>query len=144
MVSRKFAFGLGVLVQALGLAKGDVTVYYAPGQNPLQATGSAAAAAASYTGVAAYNPTTLTPPPVPTALNKNFPIQLVQGGVPGLSMQIPGHFFGFSVEMSVVDQICEFSSISCILCCSQYASSRQKFVRIATQILLAHLILGFS
>lgn len=119
MVSLKLAFRLAIFVCALGLAESSVTVYYAPGQNP-QSVGSAAAAA--YTGAAAYNPTTLTPPPVPTALNKNFPIQLVQGGVPGSSIQIPGHFFGFSMEMSVVDQIREFSFIGGVLSHSHHIS----------------------
>ncbi|KAF5353264.1 hypothetical protein D9756_008029 [Leucocoprinus leucothites] len=98
----KLALGLGTLTPLLGLAKANVTIYYAQGQNPFQTT---TAAAASYTGAAAYNPTTLTPPPVPTDLNRNFPVQLVNGGTPGASIPQTGQFFGFSIEMSVVNQV---------------------------------------
>ncbi|KAJ7879176.1 hypothetical protein B0H13DRAFT_2667960, partial [Mycena leptocephala] len=50
---------------ALPLARGAITVYQAPGQAAF-ATGSSSAAASAYTGAAAYNPTTLVAPPVPT------------------------------------------------------------------------------
>lgn len=101
MVWWKLAFALVLCSPALAQ---NVTVHYAPGQTPLAA---ATAPGAAYTGAAAYNPTTLSPPPVPTALNRNFQLSLVPGGVPGLSIKVPGRFFGFSVEMSVVEQICE-------------------------------------
>ncbi|KAF8064386.1 glycoside hydrolase family 79 protein [Lyophyllum atratum] len=92
-------FGLGILRALVAEA---VTVYYPQGQNPLATT---TAAAASYTGAAAYNPTTLLPPPVPSPLNRQFVIQLQNGGTPGVSIQQPGSFFGFSIEMSVANQV---------------------------------------
>jgi hypothetical protein len=82
-----------------------VTVYYAPGQTPL-ASGSAAAAA--YTGAAAYNPTTLIPPPVPTQKPPmQFDIGLKKGETNNLSIKQSGSFVGFSIEMSVVNQVCK-------------------------------------
>ncbi|XP_006455732.1 hypothetical protein AGABI2DRAFT_195117 [Agaricus bisporus var. bisporus H97] len=101
MVSWKLAFGLSLSAQAF--VQG-VTIHHVPGQDPFAAT-TATAAAAAYTGAAAYDPTTLTPPPVPTNLNKNFQLSVIPGGVPGLSIKVPGRFFGFSVEMSVVEQL---------------------------------------
>jgi hypothetical protein len=67
---------------ALPLARAAITVYQAPGRAAF-ATGSAAAAASAYTGAAAYNPTTLVAPPVPTpAVPSSFQIQLNNGGTP--------------------------------------------------------------
>jgi hypothetical protein len=104
MLSWKLALSLGTFAHLLGYAKG-VTVYYVPGQSPFQTT---TASAANYTGAAAYNPTVLTPPPVPTDLNTNFAIQLSNGGTPpGASIPQLGQFFGFSIEMSVVNQVRE-------------------------------------
>ncbi|KAJ3568101.1 hypothetical protein NP233_g5936 [Leucocoprinus birnbaumii] len=97
----KLILGLGLL----GLARGSVTVYYVQGQNPFQTT-TATASAANYTGAAAYDPTVLNPPPVPTDLTTSFTIQLQNGGAPpGVSIPIVGQFFGFSIEMSVVNQV---------------------------------------
>jgi len=104
MLPWKFILGSGALSPLIGLAKGEITVYYLPGQNPFQTT---TAAAANYTGAAAYNPTILTPPPVPSDLATSFPIQLVNGGTPGVSIPQAGQFFGFSIEMSVVNQVRE-------------------------------------
>ncbi|KAJ7884870.1 hypothetical protein B0H13DRAFT_2536207 [Mycena leptocephala] len=50
---------------ALPLTRAATTIYQVPGRAAF-ATGSAAAAASAYTGAAAYNPTTLVAPPVPT------------------------------------------------------------------------------
>lgn len=88
------------------LSYAAVTIYHAPGQQAFGTQTDAAAAAATYTGAAAYNPTRLNPPPVPSPLpSMNFPIQLQKTGTAGLSItQYPG-FFGFSVEMSVVNQV---------------------------------------
>lgn len=109
MWSWKLALGIGALLQALGNAKGSVTVYYQQGQNPFQTT---TASAANYTGAAAYNPTVLDAPPVPSPLPTNFPIQLTNGGQPGASIPQIGQFFGFSIEMSVVNQVCEYLALS--------------------------------
>lgn len=94
--------GLGILIQGAA----SVTVYYPQGQGPLGASGTATAAAANYTGAAAYNPTTLNPPPVPNPFNTQFVVQLQNGGTPGVSIKQNGSFFGFSIEMSVANQVC--------------------------------------
>jgi len=103
MLPWKLILGFEVLSPLFGLAEG-VTVYYLQGQNPFQTT---TAAAANYTGSAAYNPTILTPPPVPSDLVTKFPIQLINGGTPGVSIPQTGQFFGFSIEMSVINQVRE-------------------------------------
>ncbi|KAJ7607419.1 glycoside hydrolase family 79 protein [Roridomyces roridus] len=82
-----------------------ITVVYAPGQAPLgTATGSASAAA--YSGSAAYNPTVLNAPPIPNPPPpSNFNVSLITGGTPGASIVQSGDFVGFSVEMSVSNQV---------------------------------------
>jgi hypothetical protein len=83
-----------------------ITVYYAPGETSLTIQGSAAAAA--YTGAAAYNPTTLIPPPLPTQRPPTqFDIPLKKGETQDLSIKQRGSFLGFSIEMSVVNQVCK-------------------------------------
>ncbi|KAF9003830.1 hypothetical protein BDZ89DRAFT_967337 [Hymenopellis radicata] len=84
---------------------GQVTVHK---QHALGATTSVSSApAADYTGAAAYNPTVLNPPPIPDPLPPMaFGIQLQKGGTPGVSIAQTGAFFGFSIEMSVVNQAC--------------------------------------
>jgi hypothetical protein len=74
------------------------------------ASGVGSGAAANYTGAAAYNPTTLNPPSPPgaTAMPTNFAIQPVIAVPPGASIPQKGSFFGFSVEMSVVNQVGKF------------------------------------
>ncbi|KAH8833938.1 glycoside hydrolase family 79 protein [Flagelloscypha sp. PMI_526] len=54
----------------------------------------------------AHNTTTLTPPalPDPKPATSYF-IQLQTGGTPGVSMTLPSAFLGFSVEMSVANQV---------------------------------------
>ncbi|CAK5262555.1 unnamed protein product [Mycena citricolor] len=85
-----------------------ITVY---GQIPLgkmtTTTASASASAsASYTGLPAFDPTTLIAPPVPTpAPPTSFFQQLSSAPVPGLSIPQSGHFMGFSVEFSVINQV---------------------------------------
>ncbi|KAF9649324.1 glycoside hydrolase family 79 protein [Thelephora ganbajun] len=79
-----------------------VTVY---GQGPLGATRTIQPDA-SWTGLPAYDPTTLTPPvvsPLPTP----YFLQLTSdvNAVGGVSIPIKGSFYGFSIEVSVVDQI---------------------------------------
>lgn len=103
----------------LPVAWSSITVYY---QQPFGATksttttGASSAAAASYTGAAAYDPTILTPPPVPDpAPPTTFFQQLSSTPVPGLSIPQSGYFFGFSVEFSVITQVCEWTLHTCIL-----------------------------
>ena len=100
-------FSLGAIL--FSSSQAQVTVYYeahAGPQAPL-GTGTATGAAANYTGAAAYNPTTLNPPPPPgaQALPTQFAIQPPNAVPPGASILQNGSFFGFSVEMSVVNQV---------------------------------------
>ncbi|KAH7341484.1 hypothetical protein B0J17DRAFT_765535 [Rhizoctonia solani] len=92
---------LPFLVSALNAEKRSVTVY-----NPdATTTTTASAADATYTGAAAYDTTVLNPPAPPTDLVKDFPVQLMSGGMDGLSIKQKGSFMGFSIELSVADQI---------------------------------------
>ncbi|KAI9432699.1 hypothetical protein H4582DRAFT_1087499 [Lactarius indigo] len=77
------------------------------GGSALNYTNTAAAAAASYTGAAAYDPTILNPPAVPEPpIPTQVPVQLTSsGGIPNLSIPQNGGFFGFSIEMSVSNQV---------------------------------------
>lgn len=75
------------------------------------ATATGTAAFANYTAAAEYDSTTLNPPavpdpPIPTVV----PVQLPSsGGFSNLSAPVNGAFFGFSIEMSVSNQVCESS-----------------------------------
>jgi hypothetical protein len=61
--------------------------------------------AATFTGAAAYNPTTLVAPAAPSpAITTNFGLQLLSGGMTNMSRQIPSNYLGFSIEMSVFNQ----------------------------------------
>lgn len=66
---------------------------------------------ASYTGSAAYDPRTLTPPVPPTdpPVNTQFAIQLASGDTPGLSIRHHGAFLGLSIEFSVSNHVCKCS-----------------------------------
>lgn len=101
-----------------------VTVYNVPFGN---SSATASALGSAYTGLPAFNTTTLQPPPPPqvvlpaTALPpgappgpppaqpgpSSFPIQLYLGGMSNLSIPQKGNFLGFSVELSVADHIRE-------------------------------------
>ncbi|KAG8706428.1 hypothetical protein FRC09_002416 [Ceratobasidium sp. 395] len=81
--------------------KRSVTVYN-PTATP---TVSINTAAAQYTGAAAYDTTMLNPPAPPGDLNKNVNVQLYAGGMDNLSIKQKGSFLGFSIELSVADQI---------------------------------------
>lgn len=106
---------LGVLVTPFNSVAvvGAVTVYYQLGHQQHLGTATQTADAASYTGAAVYDPTTLNAPPPPNnpPLQSQFGIQLRNGGTPGVSITQSGAFFGFSIEMSVVDQVCEWKSL---------------------------------
>lgn len=102
-----------LLVVSLGLQLlpcNAVTVYYQPIQSQLAAAAAQAALpAANYTGLPAYNPLVLQapPPPGPTALPTQFNLPVPSAVPAGASIQQNGSFFGFSIEMSVVNQVCE-------------------------------------
>lgn len=95
------------LLTLLALAascRGQVKIYYAPGETP---TSAASAATASFTGSTAYNPATLNPPPVPDPLPPmSFDVPMKNGETEGLSIKLGGNFMGFSIEMSVANQVC--------------------------------------
>ncbi|KAF9555149.1 hypothetical protein CPC08DRAFT_145293 [Agrocybe pediades] len=87
----------------------SVTVYYQKGQAVLhQATGTATSGAAAYTGAAAYNPRTLDAPSPPgngNGFQTQFGISLSSKTPSGASIVQTAGFFGFSIEMSVVNQV---------------------------------------
>ena len=87
----------------------SITVYYQNGQTPL-ATVSSTASSANYTGLVAYNPLTLNAPapPAASAFPTNFALQISSTVPSGASIRQNGSFFGFSIEMSVVNQVCEW------------------------------------
>ncbi|KAJ6573387.1 glycoside hydrolase family 79 protein [Mycena vulgaris] len=79
----------------------DITVYHANNQAAFTT-----APGATYSGVAAYNPTTLSAPPVPSpTILTTIPVQLQNAGTPNLSIKQKGSFLGFSIEMSVTNQV---------------------------------------
>ncbi|KAJ7742690.1 glycoside hydrolase family 79 protein [Mycena maculata] len=86
----------------LDVATATVTVY---GQIPM---GITSAATAQTTVAAAYNTTVLNPPAIPDpppATSFTLTLQSTSAGVTDLSIPVPGTFFGFSVEMSVITQL---------------------------------------
>ncbi|KAJ7645164.1 glycoside hydrolase family 79 protein [Mycena polygramma] len=90
------------IFSVLHAAVAAVTVY---GQIPLGVTTAPAPGA---TVPAAYNDTVLNPPAIPdpapsTAFTLTLPASST--GVTGLSIPIHGTFFGFSIEMSVIEQL---------------------------------------
>lgn len=104
---------LGAISLLVPLISASVTVY---SQAPLGSpTTSLSAAGANYTGAAAYDPTILTAPPIPSgdAMPRQFSISLasseagVNGGAGGLSIPLSGSFLGFSIEFSVITQVRE-------------------------------------
>lgn len=123
-------FGSLVLTSIIGLgclstAQASVTVY---GQIPLAqastasvsgtSSGVSSAAAASYTGSAAYDPTILVAPDPPSpapAMQFTIELQSATASVQGLSIPQAGTFYGFSVEFSVINQVCEYPNLSEVL-----------------------------
>lgn len=94
-------------------ARAAVTVY---NQVPFgQVTNTASAVGAQYTGAAAYDPTVLNPPAIPNPPPPNafnLPLFSTNTTQAGLSILISGSFFGFSIEMSVVNQVRECGQIN--------------------------------
>ena len=95
----------------LSAAYANITVY---NQLPLgiqsMATATGSAAAADYTGSAAYDPTILQPPPIPNpppATQFGLNLMPTADLVPGISIEAPSSFFGISIEMSVATQVSE-------------------------------------
>ena len=103
---------LALLGSALTTAHA-VTVY---GQIPLAQTiganPSAGSAVPPSKTLAAYDKTVLNPPALPSpppAAAYTLSLQKDAGAVNGLSIpHVGGSFWGFSVEMSVISQVCEY------------------------------------
>jgi hypothetical protein len=83
----------------------SVTVWYLQGQSP-QAT-LQAQVPSTIGGVA--NTTTLALPAAPTNVNPTYTLNVELTNPTNASIPIPAGFFGFSIEMSVANQICERS-----------------------------------
>ncbi|KAF7316422.1 Glyco-hydro-79C domain-containing protein [Mycena indigotica] len=83
----------------------NVTIY--GGNNPQAAfVTTSLAPGATYTGPAAYNPSSIARPPLPTpGIVTTVPVQLQNSGTPNLSIKQKGSFIGFSIEMSVSNQV---------------------------------------
>jgi len=99
---------LPLILAFLPSSYASVTIY---GQLPLAQTNTAYRS--SPTTLAAYNDTVLPPPPIPSpAPPQEFMIVLQQSAdaVRGLSIPHTGglSFFGFSIETSVVSQVCQW------------------------------------
>ncbi|KAF7307843.1 Glyco-hydro-79C domain-containing protein [Mycena kentingensis (nom. inval.)] len=90
-----------LLVQS---ARSEVTLYY-DHQQALEAAATPTAGQ-NYTGLQAYDPSTLIPPAAPTpAVLTTLPVNLQNQGTVGMSIKQKGNFLGFSIEMSVTNQI---------------------------------------
>jgi hypothetical protein len=86
----------------------SLTLYTAESKTP---TTTSLAPGQSYTGLPAYDPTTLTPPTPPSPPVTSYSISLPADAATlqndGYSLSIPqkGNFLGFSIELSVADVV---------------------------------------
>ncbi|KAJ7146974.1 glycoside hydrolase family 79 protein [Mycena epipterygia] len=94
------SFGLCLL--PILLAHAEITVYHVNNQ---AAFATATSVGGTYTGVAAYNPSTLVAPAAPTGVMTTIPVALQNSGTVGLGIKQKGSFLGFSIEMSVTNQV---------------------------------------
>jgi hypothetical protein len=84
-------------------ATASVTVY---GYAGAVASSTVSGAQPQYTGMQAYNPVTLQPPPLPVPLPANaFNIAVHKATPNGVSIKLRGSFMGFSIEFSVLNQV---------------------------------------
>ncbi|KAG6813049.1 hypothetical protein H0H92_014321 [Tricholoma furcatifolium] len=92
------------------LVRAAVTIYHPKpfGRNPAAGTATAPGSAPTAPFNPFENQTTLTPPAPPQdqALAFTLSLPAVNTSVSGLSIMQRGSFFGFSIEMSIVTQIC--------------------------------------
>ena len=121
---------LTVAVLPLILNALAITRYVPEGQETLfgiQPASTDTSLAASYTGSAAYDPRTLTPPvpPIDPPVNTQFTIQLMSGDIPDLSIRHHGAFLGFSIELSVSNHVREYSTVLYVLRTSLICAQRQ-------------------
>lgn len=108
----------------LASVRAEVTIYGLTGQTTLAHLGPGSSSAPlstttsfattpgppQYTGLAAYNPVYMVPPAIPSPAPANqFSIGVPSDAqlLPGLSVKQRGSFFGFSIEMSVANQLSE-------------------------------------
>ena len=106
---------LAVVVLSLISNALAITRYIPEGRETLfgiQPSSTDTSPASSYTGSAAYDPRSLIPPIPPTdpPVNTQYPIQLLSGDIPDLSIRHHGAFLGFSIEFSVSNHVRESSS----------------------------------
>ncbi|WWC86516.1 uncharacterized protein L201_001393 [Kwoniella dendrophila CBS 6074] len=93
----------------------SLTVYKA-GETTATASATTSAASGTYTGLAAYDPTVLTPPSPPSQAVTSYTLNLPSNGQAvldgGYSLSIPqkGNFLGFSVELSIANSLMGSSS----------------------------------
>jgi hypothetical protein len=93
-----------------------VTIYSVKNAAPTTTT---SATGGKYSGLAAYNPTTLSIPAPPTPFPTTYNVQVQDGPAPpGSSISQLSSFFGFSIEMSVSDQVCKFHFFLGVNVCS--------------------------
>lgn len=116
MVAMDYRGALLLLALTLHPCTASVTVYYQPAQSQLMVQAAMAtltAPGSHYTGLPAYNPVILQPPapPGPSALPTQFGIALQSAVPPAASIPLNGSFMGFSVEMSVANQVCEYPKL---------------------------------
>ncbi|KAF8752585.1 Glycoside hydrolase family 79 protein [Rhizoctonia solani] len=95
---------IALLAATAGVPNAVVTVYRV-GDHGAYASTTTTAAAAGYTGSAAYDPTVLDPPAPPEQLNREFVVLLPQAEPNGTSGPIPGSYLGFSIELSVANRV---------------------------------------
>ena len=89
------------LIFHLSLVLAHVTVYNIDGPSPTRT-----AAPGVYTGLQAFNPIVLEPPPVPSPPPPTkFDLRLKNGINLGLSIKQNGTFFGFSIEFASASEI---------------------------------------
>ena len=107
-----------------------VSIYQTPQQSQLSVAAAAASSAATapagtYTGLPAYNTTLLVAPQPPQAGDFPTQITLQLTDAPMLNVSIPqkSSFFGFSIEMSVVNQVCELSPLVLLSSANTYWAS---------------------
>ncbi|KAJ7054035.1 glycoside hydrolase family 79 protein, partial [Mycena amicta] len=93
-----------ILLLGLGLGTHASITVYSP--QPFMGTATGTANVVTYTNAAAYDSTTLNPPAIPDPRPPTaFAIQLSSSPVPGVSIPQAGHFYGFSLEFSVINQV---------------------------------------
>ncbi|EKM76173.1 hypothetical protein AGABI1DRAFT_115938 [Agaricus bisporus var. burnettii JB137-S8] len=104
-LSSPCSLALSLLSLAQTGVNAAVTVY---GQTPLGVTRSASGTEPTQTTLAAYNDTELIPPPLPTSVVREFKVDLQRDAASVPNLSIPhktASFFGFSIEMSVINQV---------------------------------------